>query len=137
MILAKQLFRKLPDDWIFGKYFSLELPVFEWVRAISVALTDFFEKTPKNARIFSEIPPQLYIKGDVYIGKNVSLPPYGYIEDVPLYKFQLYKELLGEMHLPGAEAYYQGCLSIPIYPNLPQEDQDYVLDILAQCCQHL
>ena len=56
---------------------------------------------------------------------------------VPLYKFQLYKELLGEMHLPGAEAYYQGCLSIPIYPNLTQEDQDYVLDILAQCCQHL
>ena len=80
MIFAKQLFRKLPDGWIFGKYFSLEFPVFEWVRNISAALIDFFEKTPKNSRIFSELPQQLYIKGDVYIGKNVSLPPYGYIE---------------------------------------------------------
>ena len=56
---------------------------------------------------------------------------------VPLYKFELYKEMLGDMHLPGAEAYYEGCLSIPIYPNLTQEDQDYVLEILSQCCQHL
>ena len=56
---------------------------------------------------------------------------------VPLYKFQLYKNQMGYMHLPGAEAYYQGCLSIPIYRNLTQEDQDYVLDVLAQCCQQL
>lgn len=56
---------------------------------------------------------------------------------VPLYKFELYRELLGEISLPGAETYYQGCLSIPIYPHLTQDDQDYVLDILAQCCQQL
>lgn len=56
---------------------------------------------------------------------------------VPLYKFELYREMLGEISLPGAEAYYQGCLSIPIYPHLTQEDQDYILDILAQCCQQL
>lgn len=56
---------------------------------------------------------------------------------VPLYKFKLYKESLGDIHLPGAEAYYQSCLSIPIYPNLTQEDQDNVLDVLSQCCQHL
>ena len=56
---------------------------------------------------------------------------------VPLYKFALYKAMLGEIHMPGAETYYQGCLSIPIYPNLTQEDQDYVLEVLAQCCQQL
>ena len=56
---------------------------------------------------------------------------------VPLYKFELYRKLLGEIALPGAETYYQGCLSIPIYPHLTQDDQDYVLDILAQCCQQL
>lgn len=56
---------------------------------------------------------------------------------VPLYKFELYRKLLGDKVLPGAEAYYQGCLSIPIYPHLTQDDQDYVLDILAQCCQQL
>ena len=43
-------------------------------------MNDFFKKTSKDARIFSEVPAQLYLKGDVYIGKNVSLPPYGYIE---------------------------------------------------------
>ncbi|MGX8716457.1 MAG: UDP-N-acetylglucosamine diphosphorylase [bacterium] len=80
MIFAKQLFRELPEGWIFGEYLSLELPIFEWVRNISVTLNDFFNKTSKNARIFSEIPAQLYLKGDVYIGENVSLPPYGYIE---------------------------------------------------------
>lgn len=56
---------------------------------------------------------------------------------VPLYKFELYRKILGEISLPGAEMYYQGCLSIPIYPNLTQDDQDYVLDILKQCCQQL
>ena len=79
MIFAKQLFHELPDEWIFGEYFCPEIPVYEWVRNISVALTDFFKKTPSTSRVFSEIPPQLYTKGDVYIGKNVSLPPYGYI----------------------------------------------------------
>ena len=80
MIFAEQLFRELPEGWIFGEYLSLELPIFEWVRNISIALNDFFKKTSKDARIFSEVPAQLYLKGDVYIGKNVSLPPYGYIE---------------------------------------------------------
>ena len=56
---------------------------------------------------------------------------------VPLYKFSLYKEIMGELHFPGTEAYYHGCLSIPIYPNLTKEDQDYVLEVLSQCCQHL
>ena len=56
---------------------------------------------------------------------------------MPLYKYQLYRDMLGAMQLPGAEAYYQGCMSIPIYPNLTQDDQDYVLNVLAQCCQEL
>lgn len=80
MIFARQLFRELPDTWIFGEYLSLELPVFEWVRNISFALLDFFKKPPQFSRIFSDIPPHFYIKGDVYIGENVDLPPYGYIE---------------------------------------------------------
>lgn len=56
---------------------------------------------------------------------------------VPLYKFELYKSMLGEISLPGTEAYFRGCLSIPIYPNLTSEDQNYALDILAKCCQQL
>ena len=55
---------------------------------------------------------------------------------VPLYKFQRYQELLGKsFSLPGAEAYYKGCLSIPIYPNLTYEDQDYIVEMLGKCCR--
>lgn len=56
---------------------------------------------------------------------------------MPLYKFQLYREWLKAPDLPGAEAYFAGCLSIPIYPNLTVENQDYVLEALAKCCQKL
>ena len=55
----------------------------------------------------------------------------------PLYQFDLYKQWLSEMHLPGVEQYYRGCLSIPIYPKLSENDQDYILDILAKCCNQL
>ncbi|MDR0756149.1 MAG: DegT/DnrJ/EryC1/StrS aminotransferase family protein [Puniceicoccales bacterium] len=60
-----------------------------------------------------------------------------HVHYVPLYKMELYKQWLGEFSLPGAEKYYQGCLSIPIYPDLSEEDQDYVLEILAKFCNQL
>lgn len=56
---------------------------------------------------------------------------------MPLYHYELYKNLVGNVSLPGAEAYYRGCLSIPIYPHLSQENQDYVLEVLEKCCNHL
>ncbi len=56
---------------------------------------------------------------------------------VPLYHFDLYRKCVGNLSLPGAEAYYKGCLSIPIYPQLSQSDQDFVLEQLAACCQTL
>lgn len=56
---------------------------------------------------------------------------------VPLYHFDLYRKCVGNLSLPGAEAYYKGCLSIPIYPQLSPSDQDFVLEQLATCCQNL
>ena len=56
---------------------------------------------------------------------------------LPLYEYKGYRELLGELSLPGANTYAQGCLSLPIYPNLSTEDRDYVLDKLAVYCQNL
>ena len=56
---------------------------------------------------------------------------------LPLYHYDLYRDLLGNMSLPGAEAYANGCLSLPIYPHLSREDQEYVLDKLAVVCQNL
>ncbi|MDR0647660.1 MAG: DegT/DnrJ/EryC1/StrS family aminotransferase [Puniceicoccales bacterium] len=70
----------------------------------------------------------------------IFLQSYGietHVHYVPLYKMELYKQWLGEFSLPGAEKYYQGCLSIPIYPDFSEEDQDYVLEILAKFCNQL
>ncbi|MDR2396641.1 MAG: DegT/DnrJ/EryC1/StrS aminotransferase family protein [Puniceicoccales bacterium] len=70
----------------------------------------------------------------------IFLQSYGietHVHYVPLYKMELYKQWLGEFSLPGAESYYQGCLSIPIYPDFSEEDQDYVLEILAKFCNQL
>ena len=56
---------------------------------------------------------------------------------LPLYAYQGYRELLGNLSMPGADTYANGCLSLPIYPNLSRENQDYVLDKLADCCKNL
>ena len=56
---------------------------------------------------------------------------------LPLYEYQGYRELLGNLSLPGADTYARGCLSLPIYPNLSRDEQAYVLDKLAAVCQNL
>lgn|GEM_PF-2043535 len=37
----------------------------------------------------------------------------------------------------GAEAFYSGYLSLPLYPNLSADEQSYVIDALGQFCQKL
>ena len=56
---------------------------------------------------------------------------------LPLYEYQGYRELLGNLSLPGADTYARGCLSLPIYPNLSRDAQAYVLDKLAAVCENL
>lgn len=55
----------------------------------------------------------------------------------PLYKLNKFAEIVGKIQLPGAEAYSNTCLSIPIFPDLSEEDQDYVIDSLSQLCRRL
>lgn len=43
---------------------------------------------------------------------------------LPYYRAQGWKEGA----LPMAEAYYEGCLSLPMYPGLREEQQDYVIE---------
>ena len=49
---------------------------------------------------------------------------------IPVYKHPYYKNLLGQFSLPGAEAFFQSCLSIPIFPDLHESEQDRVLEAL-------
>lgn len=80
MIYPHQLFQEISGDWIFNKDFPLEIPVHEWITRIPATLKNFFNNYRNKTHILSNIPPQLFIKGDVHIGENASLPPYGYIE---------------------------------------------------------
>ena len=56
------------------------------------------------------------------------------IHYVPLYRHPYYENMYGELRLPGAEKFYQSCLSIPMFPNLSEKDQDHVLDSLKHFC---
>jgi perosamine synthetase len=54
------------------------------------------------------------------------------IHYIPLYKHPYYSKDLGEFNLPGAESFFKCCLSIPLYPELSEIEQDRVMDTLEQ-----
>ncbi len=54
---------------------------------------------------------------------------------IPLNRHPLHVERLGETVLPGAEAYFRGCLSIPLFPKLSFEEQDRVVEALDEFCR--
>ena len=49
----------------------------------------------------------------------------------PIYQHTYYRELLGNLHLPNAEKFFAGCLSLPLYPKMSDAEQDYVLEQIA------
>ena len=54
---------------------------------------------------------------------------------VPLYRHPYYNKIYGEIRLPGAEKFYQSCLSIPMFPALTEQNQNHVLDSLKKFCE--
>ena len=56
------------------------------------------------------------------------------IHYIPVYKHPYYERRFGKIRLPGAEAYFKGCLSIPIYPKMTEADQDRVIAALTTFC---
>ncbi|MBT4880680.1 MAG: UDP-4-amino-4,6-dideoxy-N-acetyl-beta-L-altrosamine transaminase [Alphaproteobacteria bacterium] len=53
---------------------------------------------------------------------------------IPVYKQPYYRELYGDIHLEGAEAFYSQCLSIPLYVGLSSENTDYVIESILDLC---
>ncbi len=84
MIHAFQLFNEIKNDWMFNDFFDLKQPVYEWLPNIQLALKAFFEKTPLEKRIYSPIPQNFIINGNIFIGENVQLPAFGTIQG-PVY----------------------------------------------------
>ena len=52
------------------------------------------------------------------------------IHYLPVYRHTYYENTLGKVRLPGAEKYFEGCLSIPLFPTLEQEKQEMVIEAL-------
>lgn len=46
---------------------------------------------------------------------------------MPLYRHPYYQRLYGSQKLSGAEAYYERCLSIPLYTGLTSEQQNHII----------
>jgi len=53
----------------------------------------------------------------------------------PLHRMTYYKEMynLKKENFPNTEAYWEGCLSLPIYPSMTEQQVEYVIDSLIKC----
>jgi dTDP-4-amino-4,6-dideoxygalactose transaminase len=51
---------------------------------------------------------------------------------LPLHMQPYYRDRYGEMSLPGAEAFYEQALSLPLFPDMTEEDVDYVAETLGE-----
>ena len=50
---------------------------------------------------------------------------------LPAHLMPYYKQLGWKKgDFPMAEAYYENCISIPIYPKMTDEEQDYVISVI-------
>ena len=46
---------------------------------------------------------------------------------IPVHTLPYYRQLNGKYDMPDSQEYYDHCLSIPMYPTLTAEEQDYVI----------
>jgi len=51
---------------------------------------------------------------------------------IPVHRQPYYRGLYGDLHLPGAEAWYGRCLSLPLYPGMADADVAVVVDALKE-----
>ncbi len=51
---------------------------------------------------------------------------------LPLHMQPYYRDRYGEMSLPGAEVFYQQALSLPLFPDMTEEEVEYVVATLGE-----
>jgi UDP-4-amino-4,6-dideoxy-N-acetyl-beta-L-altrosamine transaminase len=51
---------------------------------------------------------------------------------IPVHHQPYYRQRYGALSLPGADGYYQRCLSLPLYPAMIDGDVDHVVDALSK-----
>ena len=50
---------------------------------------------------------------------------------IPVHRQHYYRSRYGVPHLPGADAYYARCLSLPLYPAMTDADVERVVEALS------
>lgn len=104
------------------------------------AIAKRYNEAFQNTNIKTHIPPagighayHLYVievsnRKDLYNALRAE-KIYAQIHYVPLHKMPYYQRLSNqEINLPKAEAYYKGCISLPMYPTLTDEEQEFVIE---------
>lgn len=75
-------------------------------------------KNGKRKKVFDELRA-------AGIGVNVHY--------IPIYMFPYYQKIgYGDICCPNAEDYYEECISLPIYPALTSEEQEYVISKMLE-----
>ena len=54
---------------------------------------------------------------------------------IPVHTQPYYRQRYGELDLPGARAWYERCLSLPLYPGMGDADVDRVAEALAEALE--
>jgi dTDP-4-amino-4,6-dideoxygalactose transaminase len=50
---------------------------------------------------------------------------------MPLHMQPYYQDRYGELSLPGAEAFYEKTLSLPLFPDMEEAEVDYVVETVG------
>jgi UDP-4-amino-4,6-dideoxy-N-acetyl-beta-L-altrosamine transaminase len=50
---------------------------------------------------------------------------------IPVHRQPFYRQRYGDLHLPGADAYYERILTLPLFESMESDDVDYVVTQLA------
>ncbi|HAT1798060.1 UDP-4-amino-4,6-dideoxy-N-acetyl-beta-L-altrosamine transaminase [Legionella pneumophila subsp. fraseri] len=95
----------------------------------------YFQGIKKN--IFSQTAWHLYVlrinfkllnKSRAQVMKYLAEHQIGtQVHYIPVYRQPYYEARYGKQTLPGAEAYYEMCLSIPLFVNLRNDQQEYIV----------
>ena len=74
------------------------------------------------------------IEADDRLGLYIHLRKhniYGQIHYIPTHLMPYYRSFgWKEGDLPNAEAYYKHCISLPMYPTLTDDEQDFVIETI-------
>lgn len=102
-------------------------------------IADKYKNAFKNSKIkFQTLPEDCYNAHHLFVIEVADRKGlYDYLKEhnifaqihyIPLHTLPYYKEIgYGDADLPNAENYYKQCISLPMFPSLMDEEQDYVI----------